>query len=155
MRKWLVLTAVLLTVALLVGCKTGTSSTGLGEGRGAITPDDFSPFGRGRAPLDLLPFTAPRDGRYRVTLASGGGRDGLRNPVIWIMRGRVPADQNGFLRAYDRGRGVIAQGDGQNIADVGFPATAGDMFTIVFTSAGNDVGNYNYEISGGGRPPRN
>ena len=150
MRKWLLLVVVLLAVALLVGCKSGTGTAGLGEGRGAITPDDFSPFGQGRAPVDLVPFTAQRDGRYRVTLASGSGRDALRNPQIWIMRGRVPEDREGFLRAFDRGRGVAFQGDGQNIADVSFGATGGDMFTIVFSSKSNDIGTYNFEISGGG-----
>jgi hypothetical protein len=140
---------VLLAVALLVGCKPSTSGVGLGEGTGEITRDDFSPFPR-QAPVDLLYFTAPRDARFRVTLATAGGRDGLRNPRIFVMRGRVRKNQDDFLREFDRGRGVIARGEGLNIADTGFPATDGDIFTLVFTSSTNDLGHYNYEISRGG-----
>ncbi|MBU0609505.1 MAG: hypothetical protein KKI08_16585 [Armatimonadetes bacterium] len=153
MGKWLTIMVVLLVaVALLAGCKVGSSGSGLGEGRGALTQYDFDPFGRSRAPVDLLYFTAPREGRYRITLAGGAGADALRNPVIWVMRGRVPAEQNAFLNAYDRGRGVIAENSGQAIATVGLRATGGDTFTLVFTSRTNDVGAYSFEIEAISRP---
>jgi hypothetical protein len=158
MNKWLMLAIVCLMVALVAGCKTETGSAGMGEKHGRLTRDDFNPFGRGRAPVDLAYFTAPHDGRYRVTMASGTGEDPLRNPQIWIMRGRVPQDADRFLRAFDRGRGVVFQDDGEAIANVVFPATGGDNFTIAFTSRTDSMGAYNYDIGairggpGGGGP---
>jgi hypothetical protein len=150
MWKWLLAATAIVTLVLLTGCQTGTGSTGLGEGRGTLSRGDFDPFGVGRAPVDLYYFTAPRHGRYRITLASGGGEEALHNPQIWVLRGRVRAQRDDFLRAYRQGRGVDYDGSGRAIATVGFPATGGDMFTIAFTSRSNDLGTYNYEISAGG-----
>lgn len=152
MWKWLLLATVIVTLMSLTGCKVETGTAGLGEGHGDLTSDDFDPFGAGRAPLDLHYFTAPEDGRYNVTLASGSGEDALRNPLIWVLRGRVRENRDDFLRAYRQGRGVEYDGDGQAIATVGFPATGGDTFTLVFTSRSNDIGSYNYEIAAAGGP---
>ena len=150
MRKWLLPVTAIVTLALLTGCETTTGTSGLGEGRGALTRGDFDPFGGDRAPVDLHYFTAPRDGRYRVTLTSGSGDNPLRNPVIWVLRGRVRDNRNDFLRAYRDGRGVVAEATGQSIATLGFGGTGGDTFTLVFTSRRNDLGTYDYLIERGG-----
>lgn len=153
MGRWLTMMVVLLlAMALLVGCKLDTGSAGLGEGSGVITESDLDVFGRGRAPVDLQYFTAPSEGRYRVTLASGSGQEALRNPWVWVMRGRVSRDRDSFLRAYDQGRGVVVEDSGGAIATLSLRATGGDTFTLVFTSRSDDLGSYNYEISASGRP---
>jgi hypothetical protein len=137
----------LLAVALLwlTGCG-GSNDVGLGEGTGVISADDFDPFGSLGGPVNLRYFTVPTSGTYQIILSSGPAQPALPNPWIQLLGGHVAANNIEFLGAYANGNGVLAQNTGSNIAQITITASAGEEFTLVFSSESGGVGAYSWRV---------
>ena len=146
MYKVILLCLLAVTLLWLSGC-SGSDDLDLGEGTGVISVDDFDPFGSAEGPVNLRYFTIPSSGTYQVTLSSGPGQPPLPNPRIRLLAGHVAANNVEFLGAYANGNGVLAEDEGSNIAQITITASAGEQFTLVFSSASDGTGAYSWRVN--------
>ncbi|MGE5532595.1 MAG: hypothetical protein ACM3VW_10825 [Bacteroidota bacterium] len=146
MNKWIWLCLLVVPLLWLTGCG-GSNDLNLGEGTGVISADDFDPFGSLGGPVNLRYFTVPQTGTYQVILSSGPGQPSLPNPWIQLLAGHVGANNIEFLGAYANGNGVLAQNTGSNIAQITITASAGEEFTLVFSSSSGGTGAYSWRVT--------
>jgi hypothetical protein len=146
MYKGILLCLLAVTMLWLTGC-SGSDTLDLGEGTGVISADDFDPFGSAEGPINLRYFTVPADGTYQVILSSGPAQPALPNPWIRLLAGHVAANNVEFLGAYANGNGVLAENTGSNIAQITITASAGEVFTLVFSSESEGTGAYSWRVT--------
>jgi hypothetical protein len=145
MRKIIWLCLGLTLVLWLSGC-AGSSDLSPGEGNGVITTDDFDPFGGQQGPVHLRYFSVPSTGTYQIILSSGPDQPPLPYPWIRLLGGHVYETSESFFAAYNNGNGVLARNHGANIAQIIINATAGEEYTLVFSSYTAGTGAYSWRV---------